>query len=127
MVLTSPKIKIEDTHLSEENYIRCNKLWKTSQLVDFCEEKKYQPFKAPLACFDLSFMNFPVSNLNSFILQCKRALDADLKYPIIIDDLGIVANGYHRIVKAILEGKTEIDCIRMEEMPDNYEEYKCEE
>ena len=127
MVLTSPKVKVEDTHLSEENYIRKGKLWKTSQLIDFCEEKKYQPFKAPLACFDLSFMPFTVTNLKEFIMQCKRAQDVDLSYPIIIDDYGIVANGYHRIVKAILEGRTEIDCVRMEEMPDNYEEYKCEE
>ena len=127
MVLTSPKVKVEDTYLSEENYLRKGKLWKTSQLIDFCEEKKYQPFKASLACFDLSFMPFTVTNLKEFIMQCKRAHYADLSYPIIIDDYGIVANGYHRIVKAILEGRTEIDCVRMEEMPDNYEEYKCEE
>ena len=127
MVLTSPKVKVEDTYLSEENYLRKGKLWKTSQLIDFCEEKKYQPVKASLDCFDLSFMPFTVTDLKEFIMQCKRAQDADLSYPIIIDDYGIVANGYHRIVKAILEGRTEIDCVRMEEMPDNYEEYKCEE
>lgn len=126
MVTVNPKISVEETYLSEENYIRKDKLWKTSQLIDFCEEKQYKPFKAPLACFDLSFMPFNVANLKGFIMQCKRAQDADLSYPIIIDDYGIVANGYHRIVKAILEGRTEIDCIRMEEMPDNYDKYECE-
>ena len=48
----------------------------------------------------------------------------ELKYPILIDHLGRICDGYHRIVKAIIENKTEIDATRIEEMPrpDGYEE-----
>ena len=121
MATVNPKVKIQDTNLSEEDYIRDKYKWKTSQLIDFCEENKYPVFKAPVACFDLSFLPFTVNSLDEFIMQCKRVQDTDLKYPIIIDEHGIIANGYHRLAKAILEGKTEIDCIRMEKMPNNYE------
>lgn len=48
---------------------------------------------------------------------------------VIFEDSGITENryicdGYHRICKAILENKTEIDAIRIQKMPkpDGYEE-----
>ena len=43
--------------------------------------------------------------------------DCSLNYPIILDDCGQIADGYHRLCKAILEGRETIKAIRLEEMP----------
>lgn len=43
---------------------------------------------------------------------------ADLKYPIILDPLGNIADGRHRVAKAIVTGKTTIKVIRLPFMPE---------
>lgn len=57
------------------------------------------------------------NQLHSFIFQCKRVNQCSLEYPIILDDVGQIADGYHRLCKAILEGKETIKAIRLLEMP----------
>jgi len=47
----------------------------------------------------------------------KRVQNTDLKYPIILDVKGVVADGYHRVAKAILEGKSTIKAYRLKQMP----------
>ena len=66
---------------------------------------------------DLTDHPFPADNLSQFIFQCKRVQDCSLNYPIILDDCGQIADGYHRLCKAILEGRETIKAIRLEEMP----------
>lgn len=119
----SPKVKILSQGLAENCYSVGNKRWAASTLVQYCKEKGYPIFKLPLAGINLSDMPFDVNNLDEFIFQCNRVNKADLKYPILIDSIGRICDGYHRVVKAIIEGKTEIDAIRIEEMPspDGYE------
>lgn len=119
----NPKVNIISQGLAENCYIVSNKRWSASTLVQWCKEKNYPIFKLPLAGINLSDMPFDVNNLDEFIYQCNRVNKVDLKYPILIDSIGRICDGYHRVVKAILEGKTEIDAIRIEEMPspDGYE------
>ena len=55
-------------------------------------------------------------------------MDADLKYPIILDDDGYVMDGRHRITKALFQGKKSIRFVRFKKMPspDYYEEEEAE-
>ena len=46
---------------------------------------------------------------------------ADLKYPIILDDTGFICDGWHRLLKSIVEGKDTIKAIRLKVMPDPVE------
>lgn len=39
-------------------------------------------------------------------------MDADLSYPIILGHDGRVMDGMHRIARALLEGRAEIDAVR---------------
>lgn len=39
------------------------------------------------------------------------------KLPIILDDLGYITDGWHRVAKAILEGKETIKAVRIQNMP----------
>lgn len=88
------------------------------------KEKNYPVFKLPLAGVNLEHLPWEINTLDDIIWHSKRIQDTDLNHPILIDHLGRICDGYHRIVKAIIENKTEIDAIRIEEMPrpDGYEE-----
>jgi hypothetical protein len=65
-------------------------------------------------------------SLKKFVSHMKAVMDADLEYPIILDEDGYVMDGRHRIAKALFEGKETIKYVRFEETPppDYYEDKK---
>ncbi len=91
--------------------------WDVPTLIQFVKEQKYKVIKVPLDSIDLSWNPFDYQDTADFIKHVRRVKDTDLKYPILIDDLGTVCDGWHRIVKAIIEKKTYINAIRMKRMP----------
>ena len=65
-------------------------------------------------------MKVPIDNITfaeSEYHRGKRVNQCSLEYPIILDEVGQIADGYHRLCKAILEGKETIKAIRLLEMP----------
>lgn len=119
----APKVKIKTQGLAGNTYRGAdNTRYGAATLIAFCKEKKWKTFKYPLAAFSLSVC-WKNETIGDLLQDAKRINNTDLKYPIIIDTDGDIADGYHRCMKAILLGKTEIDAIRMEEMPppDGYE------
>lgn len=112
-----PKVPISDMTFGESEYHRMDGTWKAQTLYDFAKAKEYPVMDMPLWCVDLSTEAFECAQLKSFIFQCKRVTDCSLDYPIILDDKGIIADGYHRVCKAILEGRETIKAIRLLEMP----------
>lgn len=114
----APKVQIEKCDLSSNRYCSNGQYWKTTTLIQYCKEKDYPIFDLPLAGVRLSITCWDIRDLSDFIHHSKRVQDADLSYPIILDDCGRICDGYHRLVKAIIEGNTTISAIRIEEMPD---------
>ena len=104
-------VPIEDMTFAESEYHRGNKIWNAQTLYDFAKAKEYPILDMPLWNIDLTAEPFECNQLHSFIFQCKRVNQCSLEYPIILDDVGQIADGYHRLCKAILEG------IRLLEMP----------
>ena len=49
--------------------------------------------------------------------HCKRMIDADLSYPVIVGPKGEVLDGVHRIGKAMLAGATSVRAVRLPAMP----------
>ena len=117
------KIEYEKLTLHDSGYSRYNKAtkkydyWYATTLYEEVKKKKLVPFNVPLAALVLDYLPFRVDHLDYFIYQVIRVRNTDTKYPIIIDSLGTVADGYHRIAKAILDGKTTIKAYRLKEMP----------
>ena len=114
-----PIVKIRKQGLAENIYTSGNNTWSASNLVQWCKEKKYPVFDLPLAGIDLSYI--PWSNLTSVktvASHFKRVQLANLEYPVILDDCGYIADGWHRIVKALIEGKRTIKAIRIQDMPE---------
>lgn len=75
------------------------------------------------------YSNAPNDNtFLSFVAHVKQMQKADLKYPIILAENGTVLDGYHRIVNALVNGKDEIEYVRLldEDLPPYMEKLKDE-
>lgn len=102
---------------AESRYRRGNKGWLASSLYKKAEEDGLKPFDVPLASLDLSVMPFKVCNFDDFIWHMRRCSNADTNIPILLDDLGQIADGNHRVARAILQGKKYIKAYRLTSMP----------
>ena len=51
--------------------------------------------------------------------EINRVLNVDTTYPIILNPDGVIVDGYHRLVKAYLDGDTTIKAIRLPKMPES--------
>ena len=111
-----PKVKIERIDLDENTSTsRFGYVYSTTKLIE--HSKKYKVFDMPLAGFSLAMGCWEINNYEDFIHHMNRCKEADLQYPILLDDYGDVADGRHRMCKAILEGHRTIKTIRLETMP----------
>jgi len=108
---------IENVSFRDSEFIRGKKAWKAETLYLFAKAKEYPVRDLPLWAVDLSDEPFDARSLMLFIMQAKRVQNCSLEHPIILDDSGQIADGYHRLCKAILEGHETIKAIRLEEMP----------
>jgi hypothetical protein len=61
--------------------------------------------------------NYEKLTLRKMVMHMKAVNDADLSYPIILDEDGEIMDGRHRIMKAILLGHKTIKAVRFEENP----------
>lgn len=86
-------------------------LWSVARLVDMC--KDLETFDAPLQSFDLSHAIWNNYSIFDIAFHVKAVNDADLDFPIILDWNGAIADGRHRLIKALVLGHTTIKCVRM--------------
>ena len=108
---------IESVPFSQSEFHRGNKIWKAETLYLFAKAKEYPVRDLPLWAVDLSDSPFECRTLAEFLLESKRVQVCSLEHPVILDDCGQIADGYHRLCKAILNGYETIKAIRLEEMP----------
>lgn len=115
MTNNPPKVNIESINITDNDYVNHGKRWNALKLIE--HSKQFPVFDFPLAGFDLTRKAWEIEDIDDFIYHVKRCMETDLKYPIIFDKWGTVADGWHRIAKAILLGKKTVKAIRLESMP----------
>ena len=75
---------------------------------------KDQPvFDLPLALVPLREHKFDCPDIVEFARHMRHVQDADTDDPVIMDEWGWVMDGRHRIVKALIEGRESIKCVRL--------------
>ena len=85
--------------------------YSVARLVD--EVKSLKPFDLPIAGLDLSAFIWNDCNIYQLAFHCKKVVEADLRKPIILDWHGCVADGRHRIIKSLIEGRKTIKAVRI--------------
>jgi len=77
---------------------------------------------------DLKVMDIPIDHLNVYSTyknltlrelagHVRAVIDADLSYPIILDEDGEIMDGRHRIMKALIDGEKTIKAVKFDENP----------
>lgn len=117
IVQEPPVLNISSFDFNESRYQRGDMYWMATTLYRACMDQGLEPFELPLAALDLSVLHFSVKTTDEFIWQMKRCMDCDTDIPIILDDMGQIADGTHRICKAVLDGKSTILAYRLQSMP----------
>lgn len=81
-----------------------------------------------LEVFDLDIrsasIDYQAPNEDSIRDFCSHVVaiaEADLKYPVILSPTGIIMDGRHRLIKAVLAGLTSIKAKRLDEWPEGEE------
>lgn len=115
--MAAPKVEFENFTFEESQYKRGEKVWLATTLLRAVKEQGCEPFELPLAAIDLTWKGFDTGNLDMFIWQMKRTLNADYSHPVILDDYGQIADGFHRVCHAIIDGKTTVMAYRLKKMP----------
>ena len=110
---------VDDFSFEESGYQRGNEFWKAETLYNYVKKKKLKPFKLPLSGLDLgkAYKPFDNYNLDSIIYQIKRVNGCNIEIPIILDNIGQIADGLHRVVKAISMDREYIMAYRLLDMP----------
>lgn len=119
--MSNATIKYYSKNRLEHHYFECKtKKYRVSDLIE--QSKKYDVFDLPLDGICLSATPWAyterIGDIADHFVQANKT---DLKYPIILDGYGYIADGWHRVVKALMLGNTTIKAIRLIEMPDDYE------
>lgn len=111
-----PKVPIDTAGHKNGFYSDGSSQWDVARLWELT--KDLPVFDCPLAGMDLSHTAWAGSSLSALAEHCKRVNEADLSKPIILDWDGAVADGRHRIVKALMLGKTTVKAVRMTYRPE---------
>ncbi len=85
--------------------------YSVARLVD--EAKNLKSFDVPLAALDLSDEIWQGCNIYTLAFHCKKVNESDLAKPIILDWNGAIADGRHRVIKALINGKKTIKAVRI--------------
>ena len=91
-----------------------NNRWSVARLITLSKELK--TFKIPLHHLNV-YYTYEKLTLREMVMHMKAVNDADLSYPIILDEDGDVMDGRHRIMKAIITGKKSIKAVRFDRNP----------
>ena len=113
-----PTLDIEGIAFHESYYSTRGNTYDAPTLVAFAKHKNYKTFDLPLVAIDISHMPFSATTFGQFLYHLKRVNDTSLDYPVILDDEGVICDGWHRVAKAYLEGRSTVKAIRLLEMPD---------
>ena len=107
---------LSKTSTTEEKFVLKGDEWITDRLI--AASKDLPVFDLPVKHIDIS--SWPWGNIEDvaqFAYRVKRTNDVDLQYPVIMNDKGYIMNGWHRVVKAIIEGKESVKAVRFDKTP----------
>ena len=78
--------------------------------------KDFEVMEIPLCHLNV-YYTYEKLTLRDMVMHINAVNDADLSYPIILDEDGEVMDGRHRIMKALVNGEKTIKAVRFDKNP----------
>lgn len=110
-----PVVDIEGCAAHENTYSHNGKVWTVTNLI--ARAKDLEPFDSPLAAIYLGTEVWTPEGSPSGIYHMRRALDVDTSYPVIMSGEGFIMDGWHRVLRALIDGKATIKAVRFAKTP----------
>lgn len=112
----APKVKITGCGVADNKFVDGEKVWLVTSLI--ARARDLVPFDLPLAAIHSGSQVWtPVGSAYAIAHHVRRALDVDTSHPVILDDTGFIMDGWHRVLRALIEGKETIKAVRFDETP----------
>lgn len=115
-----PKVKLDPCTLARNRWKDGNRCWSIASLIEAA--KGLEPFDLPLCCIYIAAEVFqPVTTAKDLAEHVMRVNAVDMSHPVILDAEGFIMDGWHRVVRALAEGRDTIKAVRFEVTPEpNY-------
>lgn len=88
--------------------------WAVSRLIEL--SKTLKVLEIPIDHLNV-WHKYEDLSLRKMVMHIQTINNADLEYPIILDEDGEIMDGRHRIMKALLEGRPTVKAVRFDENP----------
>ena len=108
-------MKIKKWCLSENQECTLGKLtWSVPRLLELSKSLPVMDIPLDHLCVYYTYKNL---SLRDMVSHMEAVNNADLKYPIILDEDGELMDGRHRLMKAMLMGEKTIKAVRFDTNP----------
>lgn len=109
----------------KEQVCRLGKLeWSVARLISL--SRGLPVFELPLMHLNI-YYKYPSMSLRELSGHIKSVNNADLAFPIILDEDGEIMDGRHRVIKALLSNAGTVKAVRFQENPSPCKSYEDEE
>lgn len=114
--MDNPKINIQEFQLADNGVSMGRKHWDLATILQ--ASKDLPQYDLQLSAIDLNVQPWNFNSIDGFIYHAKRIENANFDHPIIQAPWGYIIDRWHRVAKAILEGRTTIKAVRLNVMPE---------
>lgn len=112
----TPVVKIDGCFVADNTFTDNGKVWIITNLI--ARAKDLIPFDLPLAAiYTGTEVWTPTGSAYGMAHHMRRALDVDTSYPVILDEQGFIMDGWHRVLRALIDGKATIKAVRFDKTP----------
>lgn len=109
-------VKLAPCTLAENRWKDGKKCWSAASLIEAA--KSLEPFDLPLCCIYIATDIFaPVTNAKALAEHIMRVNAVNMDDPVILDADGFIMDGWHRVARALAEGRETIRAVRFEMTP----------
>lgn len=111
-----PVVHVEGCAAHENTYSQNGKVWTVTNLI--ARAKDLEPFDLPLAAIYLGAEVWAAeSSPYGMAHHMRRALDVDTSFPVILSEEGFIMDGWHRVLRALIDSKATIKAVRFTKTP----------
>ena len=114
--MTYLPVKIEAMPVHKNKFRDGSQCWAVTNLIE--QAKGLPVFDLPLCCINVAAKVWePVEIPRGLAEHMMRVLAVDTEAPVILDEDGFIMDGWHRVARALLDGKATIPAVRFETNP----------